>query len=195
MKKAILALFFAACAGAASAASSDLSFTITLQNMYENYTIDGLKYRRNTVEGIAFSFSNYNFLDSGDHFGFFESVKFVFAGRIGIDAMAGPAFAVSPSESFRIQIGPGFHIAYSEDSFFIGEDRDSNEAKLNLGLGVDVQMKFTANRRCSPLLGFLFQWDPYCHQEKISSGTATVTPFSQYNRFVFFPYFSFCVNF
>ena len=65
-----------------------------------------------------------------------------------------------------------------------------------LGFGLDFRFKFIAHRRCTPVLGIRFNFDPYCSQSSIDeNGKETVTDYDKYFKFSFVPSFGFCMNF
>src|SRR5574344_1580869 len=83
-----------------------------------------------------------------------DSDKGIFQG--GIEFMAGPAFGINlGSSDIRLQGAVGFHMKYlaetKNDLYVKGDSMDYTDWWM--GIGCDIQARFMADRRFSPIVG------------------------------------------
>ena len=162
MKK--LFVFLLMLAGYFSFAESDVGVNFGLLMNHSNYEIDSKQFLKDS-KCTFIGLQNYNFLDSENHFGFFEKVSFGIDAILKIDFLTGPAFGFDIyRDLLRIETGAGFHLLYSfdENNEEAYPEKNIDLSDFSLGVGADFKMKFFPHQAISPVLGLEAGWDPYC---------------------------------
>lgn len=187
----------------AFADASDFSISLGVPLQRIDSTVDGVRSIKSETDFTPFMISNYNMFGEKLQFGFFESMAIYTSEYMSLDFLVGPAIGSKLSDNFTVLAGLGLHIATSSSTNSkevvvdgVKEYIDEDISNFFLGFGLDFRFKFIAHRRCTPILGIRFNFDPYCSQSSIDeNGKETVTDYDKYFKFSFVPSFGFCMNF
>lgn len=187
----------------AFADASDFSISLGVPLQRIDSTVDGVRSIKSETDLTPFMISNYNVFGEKLCFGFFESMSVYTNEYMSLDFLVGPAIGANLSENFTVLAGLGLHIATSSSSKSnevvvdgVKEYIDEDINNFFLGFGLDLRFKFVAHRRCTPVLGIRFNFDPYCAKSSIdANGKESVTDYDKYFKFSFVPSFGFCMNF
>lgn len=212
MKKIVLILVFMLSSSLLSA-KSDIQITLPLFSCFNKFEVvsDGVEYENSNFFNLNNSIirvMNYNYLFF-DRYGFFESVSIVNTkigsanpnnSYIGLQISFGPAFMIFDNNTLCMNVSAGPNIQIYSNG-------------VVLGIETDFQLKFTANRRCSPVIGTTVDFDFYSSQKAVGyidkikttkySNNYTYTEhykepveytIKKYLDFYVRPYLAFCVN-
>lgn len=195
-------------------AKSDIQITSPLVSFFNKYEVESEGVKKNNDALFKMSNSvvrimNYNYLWN-NKFGFFETVSLV-------DTTIIPADPDGSLSGLQISLGPSL-ILFDANSIYVtastGPSIQFFSNGIVLGIESDFQLKFTANRRCSPVIGSSVNLDFYSTQKAVTYVDKYRTikyPNSNYtysehykepveysiNKYLNFyvrPYIAFCIN-
>lgn len=120
------------------------------------------------VNNFGIGFENYNIMFN--NIGFMEKVAFGYPLTHEDDGfdfylLAGPVYQINLGNPTKLQLAAGIQINHSE-----GVNHSSSTTKetidlFHMGLATEARFKFTAHKRCSPVIAIGFGFDPIVNGE------------------------------
>lgn len=212
MKKLLLILVFII-SSSLLYAKSDIQITSPFVSFFNNFEVssEGPDYEKSSffnMSNSAIKIMNYNYVFF-DRFGFYESFSLV-------NTTIKSSNPNDSSSGLQISFGPAFMIFDNSLIYMnvsVGPDIQIFSNGVVLGVETDFQVKFTANRRCSPVIGTTVDFDFYSSQKAVDylDKIKTIKYSSNYTytehykepveyairKYLYFyvrPYIAFCVN-
>ncbi len=153
MKKIILILIMLFSVELLSA-KSDIQLSAPLVSLFNKWDISSESYNYNygtffTSGDSLYRAVNQNYFN--DRFGFYESVSICI-----------PNFGMIHYWGIKIALGPSIKILnakYADINLCLGPDILISGQGIIIGSELDFQVKFTPNRRCSPIIGSIINLD------------------------------------
>ena len=201
MKKFTLLLILLFCVELVSA-KSDIQLSSPLFSLFNKFEVSSESFTYNSesffISGDSLlRVANQNYFN--DRFGFYESIS-----------ICTSTFWTMYSFGIKIALGPSIKILnaeYVDINMCLGPDIQITGKGIILGSEIDIQAKFTPNRRCSPIIGTIINFDffsTFKTQKKylIRRTSEYVYYYStnideniqKYIHFYVQPYIAFCVN-
>lgn len=212
MKKLFLILVFMVPLSLLNA-KSDIQITSPFVSFFNKFEVlsEGVEYENSKFFNMSNSFikiMNHNYLLFG-RFGFYESFSLVDTtirssspddSISGLQISFGPSYVIVDNSSLCMSVSTGPDIQFFSNGFVFG-------------IETDFQLKFTANRRCSPVIGTSVDFDFYSSQKAVDyidriktieySNNYTYSEhykepveysINKYLNFYVRPYIAFCIN-